>query len=107
MLRPELYANTFDRGIDYVRGSLNWGPFTFLNGVSKTFGWWTNWRRTFADGFHKCAREWDADFMRDSRLTYMLYLRDTRQLGRFPGPGDVASRCRGVQRPSSNHGWRP
>ena len=66
------------RGIDYVRGSLNWGPFSWLNGVSKTFGWWTNRRRTFADGFHSYVLEWDARFMRiyvDSRLTYMLYLR--------------------------------
>ena len=42
---------TVFRGIDYVRGSLNWGPFSWLNGVSKTFGWWTNRRETFADGF--------------------------------------------------------
>ena len=61
-----------------MRGSLNWGPFSWLNGVSKTFGWWTNRRRTFADGFHSYVLEWDARFMRisvDSRLTYMLYLR--------------------------------
>ena len=61
-----------------MRGSLNWGPFSWLNGVSKTFGWWTNRRKTFADGFHTFVLEWDAEFMRiyvDSRLTYMLYLR--------------------------------
>lgn len=61
-----------------MRGSLNWGPFSWLNGVSKTFGWWTNRRKTFADGFHTYALEWDSQFMRiyvDSRLTYMLYLR--------------------------------
>ncbi|KAI1784476.1 concanavalin A-like lectin/glucanase [Ganoderma leucocontextum] len=66
------------QGIDYVRGSLNWGPFSWLNGVSKTFGWWTNRRKTFADGFHSYVLEWDASFLRiyvDSRLTYTLYLR--------------------------------
>ena len=64
--------------MDYVRGSLNWGPFSWLNGVSKTFGWWTNRRKTFADDFHTYVLEWNEDFMRiyvDSRLTYMLYLR--------------------------------
>ncbi|KAI0327877.1 concanavalin A-like lectin/glucanase [Cubamyces sp. BRFM 1775] len=66
------------QGIDYVRGSLNWGPFSWLNGVSKTFGWWTNRRKTFADGFHTFALEWSPKFIRiyvDSRLTYMLTLK--------------------------------
>ena len=73
-----------------MRGSLNWGPFSWLNGVSKTFGWWTNRRKTFADGFHSYVLEWDARFMRiyvDSRLTYMLYLRFDEpffQRGDFP-----------------------
>ena len=73
-----------------MRGSLNWGPFSWLNGVSKTFGWWTNRRKTFADGFHSYVLEWDARFMRiyvDSRLTYMLYLRFNEpffQRGDFP-----------------------
>ncbi|KAI0667515.1 concanavalin A-like lectin/glucanase [Trametes maxima] len=66
------------QGVDYVRGSLQWGPFTWLNGVSKTFGWWTNRRKTFADGFHTYALEWSPEFVRiyvDSRLTYMLFLK--------------------------------
>ena len=81
---------TVFRGIDYVRGSLNWGPFSWLNGVSKTFGWWTNRRKTFADGFHSYVLEWDEQFMRiyvDSRLTYMLYLRFNEPFfkrGNFP-----------------------
>lgn len=76
--------------MDYVRGSLNWGPFSWLNGVSTTFGWWTNRRRTFADDFHTYALEWNEDFMRiyvDSRLTYMLNLRFNEpffQRGKFP-----------------------
>ncbi|KAI1782034.1 concanavalin A-like lectin/glucanase [Ganoderma leucocontextum] len=78
------------QGIDYVRGSLNWGPFSWLNGVSKTFGWWTNRRTTFADGFHSYVLEWEASFLRiyvDSRLTYMLNLRFDEpffQRGAFP-----------------------
>ncbi|KAI0667514.1 concanavalin A-like lectin/glucanase [Trametes maxima] len=78
------------QGIDYVRGSLNWGPFSWLNGVSKTFGWWTNRRKTFADGFHTYALEWSPEFIRiyvDSRLTYMLLLKFDEpffQRGQFP-----------------------
>ncbi|KAI0357220.1 concanavalin A-like lectin/glucanase [Trametes cingulata] len=78
------------QGIDYVRGSLNWGPFSWLNGVSKTFGWWTNRRKTFADGFHTYALEWSPQFIRiyvDSRLTYMLLLKFDEpffQRGGFP-----------------------
>ncbi|KAI0357221.1 concanavalin A-like lectin/glucanase [Trametes cingulata] len=67
-----------ERGIDYVRGSLNWGPFAWLNGVSKTFGWSTRRRKTFADGFHTYALEWSPQFVRiyvDSRLTDMLTLK--------------------------------
>ncbi|KAH9896078.1 concanavalin A-like lectin/glucanase [Cubamyces lactineus] len=66
------------QGVDYVRGSLQWGPFTWLNGVSRTFGWWTNRRKTFAEGFHTFALEWSPEFVRiyvDSRLTYMLTLK--------------------------------
>ena len=81
---------TWHRGIDYVRGSLNWGPFTWLNGVSKTFGWWTNRRQTFAEKFHTFAMEWSPDFIRlyvDSRLTYTLFLKFKEpffKLGDFP-----------------------
>ena len=66
------------RGVDYIRGSLNWGPFTWLNGVGKTFGWWTNRRQTFADDFHTFAMEWSPEFIRlyvDSRLTHTLFLK--------------------------------
>ena len=61
-----------------MRGSLNWGPFPWLNGVSRTFGWWMYRRKTFADDFHTYALEWNAEFLRifvDSRLSYMLYLK--------------------------------
>lgn len=65
------------RGINYVRASLNWGPFPFLNGVAKTFGWWTNRRKTYADGYHTFALEWTPEFMRmyvDTRLDHMMQL---------------------------------
>ncbi|KAH9927697.1 concanavalin A-like lectin/glucanase domain-containing protein [Fomitopsis serialis] len=65
------------QGINYVRSSLNWGPFSFLNGVSKTYGWWTNRRKTYADGFHTYSLEWTPEFMRmyvDTRLDHTLQL---------------------------------
>ncbi|KAF9231780.1 glycoside hydrolase family 16 protein [Melanogaster broomeanus] len=72
-----------DQGIDYVRGSLNWGPLTFLNAVYKTFGWWTQRRTDYGEGFHTYALEWTSDFYQlftdrriyvDTRLHYMLEL---------------------------------
>ncbi|KAJ7266757.1 concanavalin A-like lectin/glucanase domain-containing protein [Mycena rebaudengoi] len=78
------------QGIDYVRSSLNWGPTTFLNAVSKTYGAWP-WRRgRFDDGFHTYVLEWDERFMRmyvDSRLHYMMELKFKKpfwELGNFP-----------------------
>ena len=65
------------RGIDYVRGSLNWGPFTWLNGVSKTYGWWSQRRSAYDDGFHTYSVEWTDKFIRvyvDTRLHEMLDL---------------------------------
>jgi len=66
-----------DQGIDYVRGSLNWGPLSFLNAVYKTFGWWTQRRTDYGEGFHTYALEWTSDFLRiyvDTRLHFMLEL---------------------------------
>ncbi|OAX39710.1 glycoside hydrolase family 16 protein [Rhizopogon vinicolor AM-OR11-026] len=66
-----------DQGIDYVRGSLNWGPLSFLNAVSKTFGWWTQRRTDYGESFHTYTLEWTEQFLRiyvDSRLHYMLEL---------------------------------
>ncbi|KAF9039187.1 concanavalin A-like lectin/glucanase domain-containing protein [Panaeolus papilionaceus] len=79
------------QGSDFVRGSLNWGPLTWLNGVSKTFGWWHLRRGSYDQDFHTYALEWDKDFMRiyvDTRLHHMLDLRVKRsffELGNFPG----------------------
>ena len=65
------------QGLDVVRGSLNWGPFTWLNGVAKTYGWWSQRRETYHDGFHTYGLEWTDRFLRiyvDSRLHHMLEL---------------------------------
>lgn len=65
------------QGIDYVRGSLNWGPTTLINAVSKTYGWWFERRKSFDQGFHEYTLEWTPDFMWvyiDSRLHRSLDL---------------------------------
>ena len=60
-----IYIFSFDmnRGTNYVRGSLNWGPLTWLNAVYKTFGWWSLRRGSYDQDFHTYALEWDQDFM--------------------------------------------
>ncbi|KAL4071883.1 concanavalin A-like lectin/glucanase domain-containing protein [Scleroderma citrinum] len=66
-----------DQGIDYVRGSLNWGPLPFINSVAKTFGWWTQRRTDYGEAFHTYVLEWTSDFLRiyvDNRLQFMLQL---------------------------------
>ncbi|KAF5353816.1 hypothetical protein D9758_010572 [Tetrapyrgos nigripes] len=66
------------QGSDYVRGSLNWGPLTWLNAVSKTYGWWQLRRGSYDKDFHTYSLEWTEDFIRiyvDSRLHNMMDLR--------------------------------
>ncbi|PPQ88363.1 hypothetical protein CVT25_002109 [Psilocybe cyanescens] len=66
------------QGTNWVRGSLNWGPLTWLNAVAKTFGAWTLRRGSYDQGFHDYVLEWDKDFMRisvDTRLHHLLDLR--------------------------------
>ncbi|KAJ4002310.1 GH16 beta-1,3-glucan recognition protein [Lentinula boryana] len=65
------------QGTDYVRGSLNWGPLTWLNEVWRTYGWWQMKRGSFDKGFHTYSMEWTEKFIRlyvDSRLHHMLEL---------------------------------
>ncbi|EAU80625.1 glucan 1,3-beta-glucosidase [Coprinopsis cinerea okayama7 len=65
-------------GSNYVQGSLNWGPAPGLNGVDKTYSWWSDKRKSFADEFHTYALEWTPKFLRiyvDSRLHTLLDLR--------------------------------
>ncbi|KAF8346388.1 GH16 beta-1,3-glucan recognition protein [Amanita rubescens] len=59
------------QGANYVRGTLNWGPTSWLNAGWTTFGWWYMKRGTFADTFHTYTLEWDEKFIRmyvDTRL---------------------------------------
>ncbi|KAF9053306.1 ectomycorrhiza-upregulated GH16 glucan endo-1,3-beta-glucosidase precursor [Panaeolus papilionaceus] len=78
------------RGSNYVQGSLNWGPTPELNGVSKSYSWWTEKRKSFASGFHTYALEWTPDFLRiyvDTRLHTLLDFRFNKpffQRGDFP-----------------------
>ena len=46
-----------------VRGSLNWGPLTWLNAVSKTYGWWAERRSNYNQAFHTYALEWSEEFV--------------------------------------------
>jgi hypothetical protein len=57
-----------NRGSNYVRGSLNWGPLSWLNAVYKTFGWWSLRRGSYDQDFHSYVLEWDQDFMYVSLL---------------------------------------
>jgi hypothetical protein len=66
------------QGINYVRGSLNWGPTPWLNAVAKTFGAWGLRRTGYDAAFHTYVLEWTDQFIRisvDSRLQHMLDLR--------------------------------
>ncbi|KAK2464535.1 hypothetical protein APHAL10511_003442 [Amanita phalloides] len=63
------------RGSNYVQGSLNWGPTTALNSVSKTYSWWSDRRKSFGSEFHTYTMEWTEKFLRiyvDSRLHTLL-----------------------------------
>jgi hypothetical protein len=59
----DLFFFCSNRGTNYVRGSLNWGPVTWLNAVYKTFGWWSLRRGSYDKDFHSYVLEWDQDFM--------------------------------------------
>ncbi|KIM48512.1 glycoside hydrolase family 16 protein [Hebeloma cylindrosporum] len=77
-------------GSNFVQGALNWGPAPNLNGVSKSYSWWTDKRKSFASGFHTYALEWTPDFLRiyvDTRLHTLLDMRFNRPFfdrGDFP-----------------------
>lgn len=52
-----------DRGTNFVRGSLNWGPTLDLNAGAQTTGWWKLRRGGYNQDFHTYSLEWDEDFM--------------------------------------------
>jgi len=78
------------QGSDWVRGSLNWGPLTWINAVSKTFGAWHLRRGSYSADFHTYLLEWTEDFIRisvDSRLNHMFAINIDRSfwnVGNFP-----------------------
>jgi hypothetical protein len=61
------------QGSNFVRSSLNYGP---MDALTRTlFGWVSQKRTSYADGFHTYTLEWDDQFMRfytDSRINDML-----------------------------------
>ena len=70
---PASYAA---QGVNYVRGSLNYGPLAAL--YTTIFGWWSLKQSTFADDFHTYTLEWTEDFIRiyvDTRLDAMLTIK--------------------------------
>ncbi|KAN0128110.1 Concanavalin A-like lectin/glucanase domain containing protein [Lactarius tabidus] len=98
------------QGLNVVRGSLNWGPLSWLNAVWKTYGWWAMRRSNYASDFHTYTLEWDPKFLRiyvDSRLTYMLSLSfdiPFFQRGKFPTTVSNASQEIVVPNPWANRG---
>ncbi|KZT25600.1 glycoside hydrolase family 16 protein [Neolentinus lepideus HHB14362 ss-1] len=63
------------QGVNYARSSLNYGPLAAVQ--KKIYGWQSNKRAGFNEGFHVYAMEWDETFMRfylDNRLHTMLDL---------------------------------
>lgn len=89
------------RGSNYVQGSLNWGPTTFLNGVLKSYSWWTERRQSFGSQFRTYALEWTDKWLRiyvDNRLHTLLDIKFNEPFfkrGEFPevifdGPNPVA-----------------
>jgi beta-glucanase (GH16 family) len=96
------------QGADYVRGSLNWGPQTFINAVALTYGWWTQRRSAYDRGYHTYGLEWDQDFIRmyvDSRLHKTFELKFSRPFfarGNFPAVVQNGSAAVVLQDPWGN-----
>ncbi|KAG1740932.1 concanavalin A-like lectin/glucanase domain-containing protein [Suillus lakei] len=102
------------QGSNYVRSSLNYGPFaggttpistgssTTANLLKSIYGWVSTKRGNFADGFHVYAFEWTGEWMRfytDNRLQAMINLKISSKTsdsyffntGGFPGVAMNAS----------------
>lgn len=102
------------QGSNYVRSSLNYGPFaggstpistgtsTTANLLKSIYGWVSTKRGNFADGFHVYAFEWTSEWMRfytDDRLQAMINLKISSKssdsyffnTGGFPGVAMNAS----------------
>ncbi|KAG2097727.1 glycoside hydrolase family 16 protein [Suillus discolor] len=98
------------QGSNYVRSSLNYGPFAGGSTPISTgerlflsiYGWVSTKRGNFADGFHVYAFEWTSEWMRfytDDRLQAMINLKISSKssdsyffnTGGFPGVAMNAS----------------
>ncbi|KAF9074578.1 concanavalin A-like lectin/glucanase domain-containing protein [Rhodocollybia butyracea] len=96
------------QGTNYVRGSLNWGPLTWLNEVFRTYGWWPLKRGSYDQGFHTYALEWTEKFIRiyvDSRLHHMMDLEIKESFwdrGEFPAVVQNGSEVVALQNPWVN-----
>ncbi|KAJ6577945.1 concanavalin A-like lectin/glucanase domain-containing protein [Mycena capillaripes] len=79
-----------NRGSNYVQGALNWGPSPQLNGVGKSYSWWTDRRTPFSNEFHTYTMEWTDKWLRisvDTRLHTLLDLQFKEPFwkrGQFP-----------------------
>ncbi|KAF7335513.1 Glucan 1,3-beta-glucosidase [Mycena venus] len=79
-----------NRGSNYVQGALNWGPTPQLNGVGKSYSWWTDRRTPFSNDFHTYTMEWTDKWLRisvDTRLHTLLDMQFNEpfwQRGDFP-----------------------
>lgn len=61
------------QGVNFVRSTLNYGPFAALQ--TQIIGWWQEKQFNYAEGFHTYALEWSPSFVRtyvDSRLQATL-----------------------------------
>ncbi|KAJ7723832.1 glycoside hydrolase family 16 protein [Mycena maculata] len=78
------------RGANYVQGALNWGPSPALNGVGKSYSWWSSKRTPFSSDFHTYSLEWTDQWLRisvDTRLHTLLDLQFNEPFwtrGQFP-----------------------
>lgn len=97
------------QGANVVRGSLNWGPLTWLNSGWKTYGWWSQRRALYSDDFHTYTLEWTPDFFKiyvDTPLHHMLEL-DLRksnfwQRGQYPTVYQNGSETVALENPWAN-----
>ncbi|KAE9386465.1 concanavalin A-like lectin/glucanase [Gymnopus androsaceus JB14] len=70
------------RGSNYIQGSLNWGPTTFLNDRRKVFNSVADSPNPSEQDFHTYVLEWTPTFMKiyiDIRLKSLLFLKTGSQ----------------------------
>ncbi|TBU51249.1 concanavalin A-like lectin/glucanase domain-containing protein [Dichomitus squalens] len=71
------------QGSNFVRSMLDYGVLASVQ--THIFGWWSQKRSSYGDGFHVYSLEWTPDWMRfyvDSRLEAMMNLKITGKGGK-------------------------